>query len=229
MKPREGFLPLQLRRLARARSLRRMDGLRVLALERELSAEVARHQKVKQRPQLEGVVLERGAREDQPPCSAQPLGSTRDLCLGVANDVSFIEYGVLPAHLHSNGTQAALREQSENTQRALREHSESTQRALRPGIRPGSHPLIAYLCQLVDVSSECLVGHHHKLRLMHSREQTRALLGTSPVLEHMEPFGAAEFGRLGAPVGGEGGRADNDGGEIRWEIRWEIRSEIRAA
>ena len=72
-----------------------------------------------------------------------------------------IEYGVLPAHQHSE----ALREQSESNQesiqRALREHSESTQTALRPGIRPGSHPLIAYLCQLVDVSSECLVGHHH--------------------------------------------------------------------
>ena len=134
-----------------------------------------------------------------------------------------IERGVFPAHLHSNGTQAALkrhsesnqraiRGQSESTQRALREHSESTQRA----IRLGSRPMIAYLCQRVDVCSECLVGHHHQLHLVHSRAQSRALLGTSPVLKHTEPIGATEFGRLGAPVRGEGGRADDDGREVRW-------------
>ena len=74
----------------------REDRLPKALIERVLAAQEPRHQEVEQAPQLEDVVLDRRAGEDEPVVRLDALHRARELRARVLDDVALVEHAVVP-------------------------------------------------------------------------------------------------------------------------------------
>lgn len=142
-------------------------------------AEEARHEKVEEAPQLDDVVLDGGAGEQQPVLRADALHRLRDPRLGVANGVALVEDAVAPRfalqQLVGVGAEGVVRGDDDvvlplgderSDRRALVGRAVILQRA--------QHVLVHVLVDLVrPVSDERRWAHHERGK---SRQPRRATL-----------------------------------------------------
>mmetsp|Transcript_11241 Transcript_11241/g.36886 ORF Transcript_11241/g.36886 Transcript_11241/m.36886 type:complete len:444 (+) Transcript_11241:254-1585(+) len=109
------------RRVPGRGAVRRGDWLDVLRVEVAPLPEVARHQKVEEGPQLQRVVLDWRAREEEPVRASKRLCGARHLGAPVLDDVPLVKYKVVPAHRGQGGGVGAQRLVRHDHQRRRRQ------------------------------------------------------------------------------------------------------------